>query len=79
MEDEEKSDLQISSGDFVSLLPLCCAFGIPELFTFAIRRLAGPQVPSSPNFCPYGRPAALHPINALHPIQAHHQTCTLPL
>jgi hypothetical protein len=30
MEDEEKSDLQISSGDFVSLLPLCGAFGIPE-------------------------------------------------
>jgi len=30
MEDEEKSDLQPSLGDFVSLLPLCCAFDIPE-------------------------------------------------
>jgi hypothetical protein len=34
MEDEEKSGLQISLGDFVSLFPLRCAFGIPSLFFF---------------------------------------------
>jgi hypothetical protein len=30
MEDEENSGLQTSLGDFVSLFPLGCAFGIPE-------------------------------------------------
>ena len=44
MEDEEKSGLQILLGDFVSLLPLCCAFGVPELFFLGVRRLAGPQL-----------------------------------
>ena len=57
MEDEQKSDLQISWGDFVSLLPFCCAFDIPEWFIFDVRRLPGPQIPSSPTSCPYGRPA----------------------
>jgi hypothetical protein len=32
MKDEEKSGLQISQGDFVSFLPVCCALGIPEFF-----------------------------------------------
>ena len=45
MEDEKKSGLPISSGDLVSLLPLCCAFGVPEFFLGAVRRLPGPQFP----------------------------------
>jgi hypothetical protein len=45
MEDEKKSGLQISLGDFVSLFPLRCAFGIPEVFFFAVRRRPGPQFP----------------------------------
>jgi len=31
-EDEEKSGLQISLGDFVPFSPLYCGFGVPELF-----------------------------------------------
>jgi len=76
MEDEEKSGPQISLRDFVSVFPLCCAFGVPELFIFAVRRLAGPQLP-------HGQLSvhmdALHPIPALHPIHTHNQRHTLPL
>ena len=35
MKDEEKSGLPILTGDLVSLLPLCCAFGAPE-FVFLL-------------------------------------------
>jgi hypothetical protein len=35
----------MSSGDFVSLFPLRCAFGIPKFFKKIIRRLTGPQLP----------------------------------
>jgi hypothetical protein len=45
MEGEEKSGLQMSLGDFVSLFRLCCAFGVPELIFLGVRRLAGPQLP----------------------------------
>jgi hypothetical protein len=54
MEDENKSGLEISLGDLVSLFPLCCTFGVPELFFWGIRRLAGPQVPDRQVFCTYG-------------------------
>jgi hypothetical protein len=30
---------QISQGDFVSFLPLCCAFGVPEFFLFVGSRV----------------------------------------
>jgi hypothetical protein len=48
---EPKSGQQISSRDFVSLLPLCCAFGIPEVFIFAVSP-AGPQIFHLADFLP---------------------------
>jgi hypothetical protein len=32
-------------GDLVLLFPLCCAFGVPVLFCFGVRRFVGPQFP----------------------------------
>jgi hypothetical protein len=71
MEDEEKSGPQISSSDCIFLFPLDCAFGVPELFIFAVRRITGPQLPY--------RQVSVHPIHALHPIHIHNRTHTLPL
>jgi hypothetical protein len=68
MEDEEKSGLIISLGNLVSCFPLCCAFGIPELFFGGVRRLAGPQLPHCQLFVHMG---ALHHTHALHHIDAH--------
>jgi hypothetical protein len=49
MEDEGKSGLQTSFGDAVFLIPLCCAFGIPELF-FVCSSIRRSTAPSSPTF-----------------------------
>jgi hypothetical protein len=77
MEDEEKSDLQISLGDFVSSFPLCCAFGVPELFFVCVRPLAGPQLPRIASFLPIWTPAP-H-IYMPSTTKVHTKTHILPL
>jgi len=66
MKDGEKSGLQTSLGDVVSLFSLCCAFGVPELFFLVF----------------VGSPAPPHQLSAhmdaLHHTHAqHHKRCTL--
>ena len=58
-----KSGLQISLGDFVSFSPLCCVFGVPELFFWLF---VGSPVHSS-LIASIWTPYALHPIKHICP------------
>ena len=44
MEDDKKSGLQISLGDFVSFPPLFCCISRSQVIFLGVRRLAGPQL-----------------------------------